>query len=293
VLPFVSPATRQFFTDRFERLPAEAITPVTNLIDRLRASTPVAALLGSSQSSYSIRRAMDDGLIVLACPGSGGTRDRLLANFLVYDLLHAALGRADLAPALRRPFYVFLDEVQTYDGASSGNLAALLEQTAKYGIRAFLFNQNPERLTQATWNAVTTNRSHLVTTVVNAHAASLIAREWGGSPDATTVTRLPRYTFLASVTLGNTTPPPFLVRGVRADELFEETHRPDRVEELDQAIDATTARKECAKTIAQLDGLDRAILNKLKQRRGGGKGSQDQGAEGTVLPELPAKEDER
>ena len=40
-----------------------------------------------------------------------------------------------------RPFFVFLDEVQTYDGASSGNLAALLEQTAKYGIRAFLFNQ--------------------------------------------------------------------------------------------------------------------------------------------------------
>lgn len=75
---------------------------------------------------------MDRGTVVLACPGSGGTRDRLVANLLVFDLLHAAKGRADLAPERRRPFFVFLDEVQTYDGASSGNLAALLEQTAKY-----------------------------------------------------------------------------------------------------------------------------------------------------------------
>jgi hypothetical protein len=107
-------------------LPDEAITPVTNLIDRLRTSTPVAGLLGSSQSSYRIREAMDQGKIVLACPGSGTTRDRLIANFLVYDLLHAAIGRAELPPQDRREFYVFLDEVQTYDGASRGNLAALL-----------------------------------------------------------------------------------------------------------------------------------------------------------------------
>ena len=66
---------------------------------------------------------------------------------------------------------MFLDEIQTYDGAASGNLAALLEQTAKYGIRGFLLNQNPERLTRETLNALTTNRSHLITTALNEHAA--------------------------------------------------------------------------------------------------------------------------
>ena len=33
---------------------------------------------------------MDRGLIVLACPGFGSDRDRLVANLLVYDFLHAA-----------------------------------------------------------------------------------------------------------------------------------------------------------------------------------------------------------
>ena len=78
------------------------------------------------RTSYDIARAMNEGRIVLACPGAGGARDRLVANLLVFDLLHAAKSRAHIPPERRQPFYVFLDEVQTYDGAASGNLAALL-----------------------------------------------------------------------------------------------------------------------------------------------------------------------
>lgn len=51
-----------------------------------------------------------------------------------------------LAPGRRRPFWVFLDEVQSFDAGRSGSLAGLLEQSAKFGLRAVLLNQNPERL---------------------------------------------------------------------------------------------------------------------------------------------------
>ena len=50
-------------------------------------------------------------------------------------------------PSLRWLFYLYLDEVQTYDGATSGNLAALFEETGKFGVRISAYNQNPERLT--------------------------------------------------------------------------------------------------------------------------------------------------
>lgn len=269
-LPHLPAASQRFWLDRFPRLAEEAITPVTNLIDRLRASTAITALLGQSQSSYRIRDAMDRGLIVLACPGSGGTRDRLVANLLVFDLLHAAKGRADLAPEQRRPFFVFLDEVQTYDGASSGNLAALLEQTAKYGVRAFLLNQNPERLTPATLNAVTTNRSHLLATALNARAAALIVKEWGGQPEPAAITRLPRYRFLAQVTHHGEASKPFLVRGLPVEELHGPGH-PDRLRDLDAAIDRTSGRRPTEEALAHLDTLDERILAELKrQRRGGG-----------------------
>ena len=277
VLPFLPAPTRRFFTERFPLLSEEAVTPVTNLIDRLRAAPAVSALLGNPRSSYDIRQAMDGGKIVLACPGSGSTRDRLIANFLVYDLLHAAKSRAELAPEKRHPFYALLDEVQTYDGASSGNLAALLEQTAKYGARVFLFNQNPERLTPATLNAVTTNRSHLISTALGAKAAALLTREWGGSVEPETVVNLPRYTSIASVTLDGEVSPPFLVRGVPVDELFPDTPDGEGRAALERAIGRGADRRPVKATLAELDRLDDRIAEHLQcgQRPAGNTGSFD------------------
>jgi hypothetical protein len=256
ILPALSPGTRGFFTERFPRLSPDAVTPVTNLIDRLRVARPVAAFLGSPISTYDARRAIRQGLIVLACPGSGSTRDRLVANLLVYDVLHAAKANASIPPEHRRTFWLFCDELQTYDGP---NLPALLEQSAKYGGRALLFNQNPERLTEATWNAVTTNRSHLLTSTVNAKAAAMIAREWSGQLDPKTLTSLGRYTYLASITHGEQTTKPFLVHGITARELHAEHHHPERLSQLNAAIQKTAPPQPIATALAAHEKHDEKI----------------------------------
>ena len=51
VLPFLPKASQRFWLDRFPLLAEEAITPLTNLVDRLRGSTPMTALLGQSTST--------------------------------------------------------------------------------------------------------------------------------------------------------------------------------------------------------------------------------------------------
>jgi hypothetical protein len=265
VLPHVSPPTREFFENRFPRLSTDAITPVTNLIDRLRVSAPTAALLGSPTSGYDIRAAMDQGKVVLVCPGSGSARDRLIANFVVYDVLHSAKTRADLPSDRRREFHVFLDEVQTYDGASSGTLAALLEQVAKFGVRVHLFNQNPERLTTATLNAVTTNRSHLLTTALNAKAAALLARDLGGQIEPQTIASLERFHSVGSVTLDGETSPPFRIHGIPVEELFPDVGRPDQVDALDATIARSVGRAPIVDTLALLDRHDQAILDHLNR----------------------------
>jgi hypothetical protein len=272
-LPYLSPARRQFFAERFPRLSEEAITPVTNLIDRLRSSTQLAALLGSQSSSYDIRRAMDERKIVLACPGAGGAKDKLVACLLVFDMLHAAKGRANVTPDQRPPFHLFLDEVQTYDGAAGGNLAALLEQTAKYGVRATLLNQNPERLTKQTLNALTTNRSHLITTALDAHAAGLIAREWGADPPASAITGLPRWRFIAQVTHKGALTSPFMFSGESIQDSYATSYQPEKVAEIQPAIDAASGRASAAETITQLDTLDQRIREHLEARQGRNRGS--------------------
>ncbi|MHB1467608.1 MAG: type IV secretory system conjugative DNA transfer family protein, partial [Solirubrobacteraceae bacterium] len=257
-LPHLSHGTASFFRDRYPRLAPDAATAVTNIIDRLRAARTVSALMGRPVSTYSAERAMRDGMIVLACPGSGSTRDRLVANLLVYDLLHAFRQRAHIDPGRRRPFWLFLDELQTYDGP---NLPVLLEQSAKYGGRAFLFNQNPDRLSEATWNAVTTNRSHLSSTTVNAHASQMIAREWSGQIQPDVLTRLERFTYVSQVTLGRKASKPFLVRGVTARELHVQHHTPLPVKP--PPVAGTTGAIEQA--LKLVEGHDERILRWLQQ----------------------------
>jgi hypothetical protein len=288
VLPYLSFPRRQFFSERLPRMAEEAITPVTNLIDRLRSSTQLAALLGSQHTTYDIAKAMNKGQIVLACPGAGGARDRLVANLLVFDLLHAAKGRAHIAPERRREFYVTLDEVQTYDGASSGNLAALLEQTAKYGVRATLLNQNPERLTSATLNALTTNRSHLISTALNAHAAALIAREWASEPPASAITNLPRHTFIAQATHHGELTRPFQFENLAVTKLFADAHHPDQVADIQPTIDQASGRASAAETIRALDTLDEHIRAHLTTKAAGTKANEPTRS---TLPKLPDPED--
>jgi hypothetical protein len=262
VLPFLPKASEGFWLDRFPLLSEEAITPLTNLVDRLRGSTPMTALLGQSQSSYRVREAMDQGWIVLAHPGSGGTRERLLANLLLFDLLHAAKGRSNVESDARKPFWIFLDEVQTYDSVASGNLAALLEQSAKFGLRAVVLNQNPERLNPQTLNALTTNRSHLLTSALNSHAAALLTKEWGRrvSPDA--VTQLGRYRFIAQVTDRGKLSKPFALEGIRVKDVPELPG--DRCGERSEGA---VTLVEASEVIEHLETLDERILTTLSKSR--------------------------
>ncbi|MBA3867374.1 MAG: hypothetical protein H0X42_13705 [Solirubrobacterales bacterium] len=283
VLPYLPRGLQEFWRERFPLLSPEAVTPVTNLVDRLRSSRATTALLGQSRGSFSVREAMDRGLIVLACPGSGGPRERLVAGLLAFDLLHAARSRAALDPARRRKFVAVFDEVQSYDGES---LAALLEQSAKFGLRAIFLNQDPERLRPATLHALTTNRSHLLTSALNSHAASLVARELGGGIDPAALTRLKRFRFVAQVTEGGELSSPFALGGVRVEDTLGEGS-PEQLDDLRAALEGSGRNHKAVEALAHQETLDRRILAALRDgRRKGGGG--DQGVPGADPTDNPA-----
>jgi hypothetical protein len=258
-MPFLPRASQRFWEHRFQLLAAEAVTPLTNMVDRLRAFPTTTTLLGQSESTYRVREAMDKGQIVLVCPGAGGALDRLIANLVVFDLLHSARRRAELAPGRRKPFWVFLDEVQSFDGGASGSLAGLLEQSAKFGLRAVLLNQNPERLSPKTLNALTTNRSHLLATALNSQAAALLTKEWGGELDSSAMARLPRYRFVAQVTHEGDLSRPFALHGIRVEDVHRESGPGVGVPVAEAA-----PRTEPAAVIDHLETLDERIQAHLE-----------------------------
>jgi hypothetical protein len=174
--------------------------------------------------------------------------------------------------------------VQSYDGATSGNLAALLEQSAKFGLRAVLLNQNPERLSAATLNALTTNRSHLLASTLNSHAAALVTKEWGSRVSPEALTELERFRFIAQVTHKGKLSAPFALGGVRVEDVIE---KPTGCGDRERQGPAAGAGQSAAEVAAHLDGLDDRILAELKKRQGGEVESKQSASKPEPTPRAP------
>ena len=259
IIPRLSPALQAFWVNRFPRLGDEAITPVTNVIDRMQGSPSIAALLGSSRSTYNLRQAMDEGAIVLVRLRGTGQIDQLMASFVVYDLLRAVLSRWDTPPAERRPLHAFMDEVQSYDHSVRGLLASALEEGGKFGLRLHLMNQQPTRLAKQTLDAVLTNRSHLMSTNLGYESARLLAKEWQGHVTPETVMELEKYQFITQVTHRGQATTPFRARGLSLEEMYGPPVGEDQLAGLEKAIDRNSGRRPIGDTLDELATLDQRI----------------------------------
>jgi len=268
VLRFLSPNSQSFWRTRFTKQTGgdEAITPVTNPIDRIRSSRHMAALFGQSQSTFDMRQAMDDGAIILLCPGEGDKSQLVHALFL-FELFRATLSRRDTPADRRRICHAFLDEMQVADsGQGSEFIARIFREARKFGLRLHAMVQQPTALSAATLSAALTNRSMLTSTVVSARDASILAKEWGDVVAPYAIVNQRQFDYLGSVTMGRDISPPFRVTGLSVTEAWGE---PEGVADgsaaaaIDRAIDANMARRPVDEVLADLDTLDSRILAHL------------------------------
>jgi hypothetical protein len=98
----------------------------------------------------------------------------LLGSLLVSHLQFIAMGRGALPPQDRVPFFVHVDEFQTF---SSDALASLLSEARKFATYFTLANQYSDQLPQAVRSAVIGNAGTLVFRV-GSRAAELLSPEF-------------------------------------------------------------------------------------------------------------------
>lgn len=260
MLPFLPKNLRDYWQFTYDKYPAEASTPITNLINRLRTSPTLTAFLGSSQSSYDVRRAMDTGAVVVVCPPPGGLTTKLVSCFLIFDLFRAGRSRGDLPPEKRRRFDAFIDELTQVDGAAKGYLAAVLEQLGKFRVALHAMTQMANRLTQQTQQALLQNQSYLSSSAGSIDAVRVVTRQWGKQVEPETVAELPKYHHVMSVQNNGKATTPFKVRGATVTELFDDYLAPDLEPQMADILDATLQRRRIGDIRADLDRLDEQIL---------------------------------
>jgi len=201
VARITDPVLARFWRDEFTsydtRFQAEATAPILNKIGQIAASPTLRNILGQHTPKFDLAHAMDHGGIFVAnladpavepagilianlAKGRVGEQAcNLLGSLLLSHLQLVAMARSDQAEADRRPFFVHVDEFQSF---STDAFASLLSEARKFATHFCLANQYTEQLSDAVRTAVLGNAGTLMAFRVSAADAELLAPEFHPLP---------------------------------------------------------------------------------------------------------------
>jgi len=176
------PETLRFWTEEFpsytKLLRSEAIAPVLNKVGRIAASPHLRLILGQVAPRFDLSFTMNNRRILIANLAKGTIGEQaanLLGSLLVSHLQLIAMERGAFPPQQRVPFFVHVDEFQTF---SSDAFASLLSEARKFATHFALANQYSDQLSNSVRSAVVGNAGTLVVFRVGSRDAELLAPEF-------------------------------------------------------------------------------------------------------------------
>jgi hypothetical protein len=173
---------KRFWKNEFNeypaRLRAEACAPIQNKLGALLSDPTLYRVLVEPEIDLRFRSMMDEGkvlLVNLAKGRLGEDSSTLLGGLIVSTLGLAAFSRAENTTESRRPFFIYIDEFQTF---TTLMLANMMSELRKYGIGLTLAHQYFHQLDPDIRHAVLGNAGTLISFRVGPEDASLLAKEF-------------------------------------------------------------------------------------------------------------------
>lgn len=195
--PIVARFWREEFPSYDQRFQAEAASPILNKVGQIAASPIVRNILGQTSPKFDLAYAMNNQRILIAnvAPPEFDKRRILIANLakgrvgeqasnllgslLISHLQLIAMARSELAPEKRAPFFVHVDEFQSF---STETFASLLSESRKFATHFCLANQYLEQVNSTVRAAVLGNAGTLMVFRVSSNDAELLAPEFHPLP---------------------------------------------------------------------------------------------------------------
>lgn len=148
-----SPIVVDFWEKQAEEAGGEAslrnITPyITSKFNQFVSNALLSPIIGQTKSSINFRQIMDKKQIVLVnlSKGTLGQMDsELLGMLLLGKVFSSAISRGNIPLDKRTPFYLYIDEFQSFTSGSE-SLTQMLSEARKYGLCLTLANQNLHQL---------------------------------------------------------------------------------------------------------------------------------------------------
>jgi hypothetical protein len=208
-----NPVVRQFWLHEFEdyppRLRAEAVAPIQNKLGALLSDPTLYRILVAPAVDLHFRSMMDNGqvlLVNLARGRLGEDSSSVLGGLLVSTLGLAAFSRADISADRRRPFFLYVDEFQSFTTLAFVNM---LSELRKFGVGLTLANQYLAALEPDIRHAVLGNVGTLISFRVGPEDAVVLAHEFQPVFDTLDLLNLPNHHIYLKLMIDGTPSRPF------------------------------------------------------------------------------------
>jgi len=204
---------RAFWRSEFEkysdRWRLETVAPIQNKLGALLTDPRLYRALVAPEIPVSFRSLMDEGgvlLVNLAKGRLGEDSANVLGSMIASTVGLAALSRAEAPVASRRPFFLYIDEFQTFTTLA---FASLMPELRKYGVGLTLAHQHLHQLEAEIRHAVLGNAGTLIAFRLGPEDASVISRELQPTFDVLDLLNLPNHAFYAKLMIEGMPSRPF------------------------------------------------------------------------------------
>lgn len=259
LLPKVQdPIVRRYWTDQIAQTSdfhkSEVLDYITSKFGRFVTNKLIRNIIGQSQSSFDLRRVMDEGkilLINLAKGSLGEENSNFLGLILVPRVLMAAMSRVDLEMKDRRDFYFYVDEFQNF---ATPDFAVILSEARKYRLGLCVANQFIGQVEEEVKNAVFGNVGTIIAFRVGVTDANYLQHEFTPTFGEDDLLNIERFHAYVKTIVNNEPVPPFsldltkdiskvkAMENVRVAEIIKEMSRLKYGRDL-KLVEAEIARR--------------------------------------------------
>lgn len=173
----VNEDVKAFWIKEFPRYMYNDVLPVLNKIGALVAYPPIKRLVIENKKEVSLRQIMDGQKILLVNLSKGAVGEdvsQIVGSLLLTSLSTAAFSRIDTPEEKRLPFFVYLDEFQSY---TSMSLVNMLSELRKFKIGMILAHQYMKQLEPEILHAVLGNVGTHISFRLDLDDASIMAKK--------------------------------------------------------------------------------------------------------------------
>jgi len=207
-----------FWRNEFEKmsdnLRNEAISPILNKVGQFISSSIIRQIVGHPRSTIDLEEIMNKGkILILNLPQGkiGEDNAALLGAMFITKIQLAAMNRANLPEEQRRDFFLFVDEFQNF---ATSSFIKILAEARKYRLCLTLANQYVGQLQSSEIKddlskAIFGNAGTIVSFIVGAEDAHLLAREFGQTYTEEDLVSLGKYQIIIKLCIDSLTSTPF------------------------------------------------------------------------------------